>query len=196
VKPIGSILSVGKTGSPARRRASGGERERTAIFDQTGFSKFCLPKATTCQRFSSGYAETTVDVPHRQAVYTGTVQRPRRIRERPDGVPHRRTWIFHHHRQFADVRDFDRITRNIRAGERAELVDVTNGYSILGVMGPNSRALLSRVTDTDLSESCVSVSEFQSHQHRSRNRPCGAHHLRRRTGLGTARADGSGGACL
>ncbi len=30
-------------------------------------------------------------------------------------------------------------------------MDVTGGYSILGVMGPNSRALLSRVTDTGLS---------------------------------------------
>ncbi|HEU0008778.1 MAG TPA: aminomethyltransferase family protein, partial [Verrucomicrobiae bacterium] len=49
------------------------------------------------------------------------------------------------------VRDFDWITRNVRPDEHAELLDVTHAYSILGVMGPNSRALLSRVTDADLS---------------------------------------------
>jgi 4-methylaminobutanoate oxidase (formaldehyde-forming) len=49
------------------------------------------------------------------------------------------------------VRDFDWITRNIRAGERAELVDVTAACSILGVMGPSSRTLLNSVSDADLS---------------------------------------------
>jgi 4-methylaminobutanoate oxidase (formaldehyde-forming) len=49
------------------------------------------------------------------------------------------------------VRDFNWITRNIRDNEHAELVDVTSAFSIIGVMGPNSRALLSRVTDADLS---------------------------------------------
>jgi 4-methylaminobutanoate oxidase (formaldehyde-forming) len=49
------------------------------------------------------------------------------------------------------VRDFNWITRNIRPDEGAELIDVTSAFGVLGVMGPNSRALLSRVTDTDLS---------------------------------------------
>jgi sarcosine dehydrogenase len=49
------------------------------------------------------------------------------------------------------VRDFDWISRNLRPDEQAALVDVTHGLSVLGVMGPRSRTLLSRVTDADLS---------------------------------------------
>ena len=56
------------------------------------------------------------------------------------------------------VRDSDWITRNIRPGEQAELVDVTNAFGVLGVMGPNSRALLSRVTDSRSLQRGVSVS--------------------------------------
>jgi len=49
------------------------------------------------------------------------------------------------------VRDLDWIRRNVRAGEQAVLTDLTEAHSVIGVMGPNSRALLGRVTDTDLS---------------------------------------------
>jgi 4-methylaminobutanoate oxidase (formaldehyde-forming) len=49
------------------------------------------------------------------------------------------------------TRDSDWIKRNIEATEQVELTDVTNAYSVIGVMGPNSRRLLSTVTATDLS---------------------------------------------
>jgi 4-methylaminobutanoate oxidase (formaldehyde-forming) len=49
------------------------------------------------------------------------------------------------------TRDFDWIKRNIEATEQVEMTDVTNAYSVIGVMGPNSRHLFSNVTDTDLS---------------------------------------------
>ncbi|PYI86498.1 MAG: hypothetical protein DME26_08980 [Verrucomicrobia bacterium] len=49
------------------------------------------------------------------------------------------------------MRDADWIRRHIRADEHAEVLDVSNAFGVLGVMGPNSRVLLSRVTDADLS---------------------------------------------
>jgi 4-methylaminobutanoate oxidase (formaldehyde-forming) len=49
------------------------------------------------------------------------------------------------------VRDYDWITRHISRDEHAELADVTNAFGVIGVMGPNARALLGRVTDADLS---------------------------------------------
>src|SRR5256885_4166780 len=49
------------------------------------------------------------------------------------------------------TRDFDWITRNIGKSERAELVDVTSAFSVISVMGPNARALLSTVSVADLS---------------------------------------------
>jgi sarcosine dehydrogenase len=49
------------------------------------------------------------------------------------------------------TRDLDWISRNIRPGLRAEVVDVTSGYAVLSVMGPNSRNLLQAVSGADLS---------------------------------------------
>ncbi len=49
-------------------------------------------------------------------------------------------------------RDKDHIRRNLPADTRASLVDVTSAYAVFGVMGPNSRALLSTLTSADLSD--------------------------------------------
>jgi 4-methylaminobutanoate oxidase (formaldehyde-forming) len=49
------------------------------------------------------------------------------------------------------LRDFDYIQRAIPEGAHAFLIDVNSAYAMLGVMGPNSRQLLEKVTDADLS---------------------------------------------
>jgi len=49
------------------------------------------------------------------------------------------------------ARDFDWIQRHIRSDAAAVLTDVTSSYSMLGIMGPKSRDLLSQLTDADLS---------------------------------------------
>lgn len=49
------------------------------------------------------------------------------------------------------LRDFDYIERSIPEDAHAFLVDVSSSYGMLGVMGPNSRKLLEKVTDADLS---------------------------------------------
>jgi 4-methylaminobutanoate oxidase (formaldehyde-forming) len=125
-------------------------RENVAVFDQTGFSKFVF-KGDDVVSVLQRLCGNNVDVPIGQAVYTGL------FNER-GGFESDLTVIRTSAREYfivtgssQTVRDFDWITRNLRSDERAELVDVTNAYSILGVMGPNSRALLSRVTDADLS---------------------------------------------
>ena len=46
--------------------------------------------------------------------------------------------------------DFDWISRNIPAGARAELVDVTSGSAVLSLMGPEARDILARVCPDDL----------------------------------------------
>src|SRR5439155_9697970 len=45
----------------------------------------------------------------------------------------------------------DWIRRHIRGDEEACLVEVTGAFGVLGVMGPDARALLSRLTEADLS---------------------------------------------
>ncbi|OQY02342.1 MAG: FAD-dependent oxidoreductase [Desulfobacteraceae bacterium 4572_123] len=49
------------------------------------------------------------------------------------------------------VRDYDYIRRRIPADACATVADVTHGYAMLAVMGPQSRDLLSILTDEDLS---------------------------------------------
>jgi glycine cleavage system aminomethyltransferase T/glycine/D-amino acid oxidase-like deaminating enzyme len=49
-------------------------------------------------------------------------------------------------------RDRDHIIRRMPAGARAALADVTSSYAVYGVMGPRSRALLSRLSRGDFSD--------------------------------------------
>jgi 4-methylaminobutanoate oxidase (formaldehyde-forming) len=49
------------------------------------------------------------------------------------------------------VRDLDWVRRNVGADEKAQIVDVTEANSVIGLMGPNSRAILKKLTDAGLS---------------------------------------------
>ncbi|MEE8536097.1 MAG: aminomethyltransferase family protein, partial [Kiloniellales bacterium] len=48
-------------------------------------------------------------------------------------------------------RDLDWLTRHLPAEARVSVTDVTSATAVLGVMGPNSRALLAKLSDADLS---------------------------------------------
>ena len=127
-------------------------REAVAIFDQTAFSKFVL-KGRDAVSVLQRLCGNNVDVALGQAVYTG-------LFNARGGFESDVTLIRLAAAEYLiitgtaqTVRDFDWITRNVCPGEHAELVDVTHGLSVLGVMGPRSRTLLSRVTDADLSNS-------------------------------------------
>ena len=50
------------------------------------------------------------------------------------------------------IRDPEWIRRNLRTGSAVSLADVTSAYSVISVMGPQSRALLSRVSGADLGD--------------------------------------------
>jgi glycine cleavage system aminomethyltransferase T len=125
-------------------------RENVAVFDQSGFSKFTLKgqdAAAVLQRLCGN----NVDVSPGRTVYTGL------FNER-GGFESDLTMVRVTGEEFyiisgtaQTVRDLDWISRHVRSGERAELSDVTERFGVLGVMGPNARALLSRVTDVDLS---------------------------------------------
>ncbi|HBV95841.1 MAG: FAD-dependent oxidoreductase [Peptococcaceae bacterium BICA1-7] len=49
------------------------------------------------------------------------------------------------------VRDFDYIKRRIPSDAKAYITDVTHGYTMLALMGPDARKVLSKLTDEDLS---------------------------------------------
>jgi len=125
-------------------------REKVALFDQTGFSKFIL-KGTDAAGLLQRLCGNNVDVAVGKAVYTGLFNQRggfesdlTLVRLAPDEFQ-----IITGTAQA--VHDADWIRRNTAPNEHAELVDVTCSLGVLGVMGPDSRALLSRLTEADLS---------------------------------------------
>ncbi|MBM3837655.1 MAG: FAD-dependent oxidoreductase [Verrucomicrobia bacterium] len=124
-------------------------RENVALFDQSGFSKYMFRGRDVVQVLQR-LCGNDIDIPMGRAVYTGL------FNER-GGFESDLTLI----RIAADeyyvvsgsaqtTRDLDWIRRNLREPEHAEIVDVTEAYAVLGLMGPNSRALLGRLTEADL----------------------------------------------
>ena len=58
--------------------------------------------------------------------------------------------------------DFDWIQRNIPDSLNAQLFDITSSYSVLTLMGPQSRAILQALTATDLSNDAFPFGTFQT----------------------------------
>jgi len=125
-------------------------REKVAIFDQTAFSKYIFKgrdAVTVLQRLCGN----NVDVPVGRAVYTGLFNGHGGFESDLTVIRTEIQEYFIITGSTQTVHDFDWITRHIRLEEHAELVDVTTAFCTLSVMGPDSRTLLNRVTNTDLS---------------------------------------------
>jgi sarcosine dehydrogenase len=125
-------------------------RETVAIFDQTGFSKFIF-KGRDVVSVLQRLCGNNIDVPLGQAVYTGMFNAHGGIESDLTVIRVAAAEYLIVTGSSQTVRDFDWITRNLQPDEKAELVDVTRGISVIGVMGPHSRALLSRVSEADFS---------------------------------------------
>jgi len=124
-------------------------REAVAIFDQSGFSKY-LFKGPDALAVLQRLCGADMDVPLGKAVYTGLFNERGTFESDITVVRLGLEEFYIIGGSSQTVRDMDWIRRNLRAQERAGLADVTESYSVIGVMGPNSRTLLQRVTDADL----------------------------------------------
>ena len=120
------------------------------VFDQTSFSKYRLigPDAEAALQW---LCTADVAVPVGRTVYTGLLNE-RGTYESDVTL----TRVAHDEYLIVSSaatteRDKDHIGRRI-GDRRATLVDVTSAYAVLGVMGPKSRELLSRLTGADLSD--------------------------------------------
>lgn len=126
-------------------------REQVALFDQTGFSKYLVtgPDALPLLQRLCG---ADVDVPSGKVVYTGMFNQRGTFENDLTLVRLTEDTFYLVGSTAQTVRDLDWLRRNTQAGEKVQVADVTEAYSVLGVMGPNSRALLARLTDADLSQ--------------------------------------------
>jgi 4-methylaminobutanoate oxidase (formaldehyde-forming) len=124
-------------------------REAVGLFDQSSFAKLRV-EGPDAARALQRLCANEVDVPPGRVVYTQMLN-PRggiecdltvtRLAEDAYLVVTAAAAATH---------DADWIRRHL-ADARAVLTDVTSASSVLGVMGPGSRALLARLTDADLS---------------------------------------------
>jgi heterotetrameric sarcosine oxidase gamma subunit len=132
-----------------------GTRTGVTVFDQTSFSKYLLV-GQDAEAALQWLCTADVAVGVGSCVYTGMLNEH-------GGYEADVTVTRTGEDEFLIVssaatteRDRDHITRNITrnvsAGTRAQLVDVTSSLAVFGVMGPRSRELLAALTDADLSD--------------------------------------------
>jgi 4-methylaminobutanoate oxidase (formaldehyde-forming) len=125
-------------------------RTAVGLFDQSSFAKF-LVQGPDAEQVLNHLCANNVSVPVGKVVYTqwlnarGGIEADLTVtREAPD-----RYLVVS--AAATQTRDFAWLTRNIAPDARATAVDVSSGMAVLGVMGPRSRELLSRLTDADMS---------------------------------------------
>lgn len=125
-------------------------RKQAVLIDQTSFAKFVLtgPDAKAALDW---LAANDIDKPVGSLVYT-------QMLDNNGGIQCDVTIARVAEDEFYIVtgtgfatHDFNWISRNIPAGLNAQLVDITSAYSVLSLMGPNARTILSSVTRDDVS---------------------------------------------
>ena len=125
-------------------------REGVAIFDQSSFGKHLVQGRDACMALQR-LCTANVDVPVGKIVYTHMLNNRGGIEAdmTANRLAEDRYLIVSS--ATCQARDKVWIERNLGSDENVTLTDVTSGYVVLSVQGPSSRALLSKLTDADLS---------------------------------------------
>lgn len=136
-------------------------REAVALFDQTGFGKLVV-RGPDAARVLQRLCANDVDVAPGRVVYTAMLNAR-------GGFESDLTVVRISAQEFYLItgttqprRDVDWIRRNLESAERVEVLDVTGAWGVLGVMGPRSRELLSRLTEADLTSKAFPFGTAQS----------------------------------
>ena len=125
-------------------------REGVALFDQSSFGKYLL-QGRDAQSVLDRICANEVAVPPGRIVYTqwlnerGGIEADLTVTRLDAGSYLIVTAAA------TQARDLHWLRNHIPGEARAIATDVTSGYAAIGLMGPHSRALLSRLTDADLS---------------------------------------------
>jgi 4-methylaminobutanoate oxidase (formaldehyde-forming) len=125
-------------------------REAVVVFDQTSFAKFLL-QGRDAEAVLQRIAANDVAVPPGRIVYTTLLNARGGIESDLTVTRLDEDSYFIVTGSGQATRDFDWLRRHIGEDERAVLTDVSGAWAVLSVMGPNSRALLQRVSGADFS---------------------------------------------
>ena len=135
-------------------------REKVVLFDQSSFSKYLVQGRDSCkvlQRISSA----NVDVEPGKMIYThwlndrGGIEADLTVTRMAED----RYWIVSGAAQ--TIKDINWLNRHIQEDEFCCVSDITNAWAVMGVMGPDSRALLGETLDHDMSTENFPFGSFQ-----------------------------------
>jgi len=125
-------------------------RENVGIYDLTSMGKFFF-EGKDAEKVLQTLCGNDVAVPVGKVVYTQMLNERGGIEADITVTKMAEDKFFIVTAGATTVRDFDWIKRHTPEDAHAVLTDVTWSYSMLGVMGPNARKLLEKITDADLS---------------------------------------------
>jgi len=136
-------------------------REGVVLFDQSSFSKYLVQGRDACrvlQRVSSA----DVDVAAGKMVYThwlnarGGIEADLTVTR----IAEDRFWVVSGGAQ--TIKDLHWLNSNIGDDEFCCVSDITNAWAVLGVMGPDSRDLLSETLNHDMTTASFPFGSFQA----------------------------------
>ena len=133
----------------AVRREHQAARKAAVLIDQTSFAKFTL-KGPDAASALNWIAAGNVDRAVGSLTYTQMLNNKGGIEADVTVARVARDEFYIVTGTGFATHDFDWISRNIPAGARAQLVDVTSGSAVLSLMGPEARDILARVCPDDL----------------------------------------------
>lgn len=125
-------------------------RGNVALLDQSTFAKY-LFQGTDVVNILQYLCGANVDVAIGKTVYTGMFNERGTFESDLTLVRIAKDSYYIVTATGQQRKDFDWITRHISEGANAVLTDVTEQWSVLSVMGPNSRKVLEKLSDTDFS---------------------------------------------
>ena len=125
-------------------------REGVGLFDQSSFANFLL-QGRDAEAVLQRICANDVAAPPGRVVYTAMLNRRGGIEADLTVTRTAEDSYLIVTGGTVATRNFEWVRRNIPDGAHAFLTDVTSAYAVLGIMGPRSRELLSRVTSADVS---------------------------------------------
>jgi 4-methylaminobutanoate oxidase (formaldehyde-forming) len=135
-------------------------RNRVGVYDLTSFAKFrCQGRGATS--VLQNLCANDVDVSNGKVVYTQLLNERGGIEADLTVTRLAEDAYFIVTAGASETRDFDWLSRHIPQDSDAILTNMTSAYAMLGVMGPESRDLLSNVTDADLSNAAFPYATAQ-----------------------------------
>ena len=125
-------------------------REKVVLFDMSSFAKFMV-QGQEAEKVLNRICANDVDVASGKVIYTTWLNEQGGIESDLTVTRLQEDVFLVVTAGASQIRDLAWLLKNIPDEAHVNVTDVTSGYAVLSVMGPESRNLLAKLTPTDLS---------------------------------------------